>query len=190
MGRQVEGDVGPASRRADRISRIVSMCASRRSCARQGRGPRCLDPGSRHADGPISRSRSRFRSTASHSMLRFTSVSRKDSTAGLKLEPASWRRPTGSCSQIERRELVEAETKQLQRLDAIGQSASGVAHDFNNLLSCIVLNNGHLLSHNPGDLRSHLFAPLVSGAPISPPNSSPSRASSGCSLGWSISTTR
>lgn len=55
-------------------------------------------------------------------------------------------------SQIERRELAEAEVQQLQRLDAIGQIASGVAHDFNNLLS-IVLNNARLLSHNPGDLR-------------------------------------
>jgi PAS domain S-box-containing protein len=55
-------------------------------------------------------------------------------------------------SQIERRELAEAEVQQLQRLDAIGQIASGVAHDFNNLLS-VVLNNARLLSHNPGDLR-------------------------------------
>jgi hypothetical protein len=55
---------------------------------------------------------------------------------------------------------------------------------------CIVLNNARLLSHNPGDLRSHLFAPLLSGAPISPPNSSASRASSSCSLRRSISTAR
>ena len=59
-------------------------------------------------------------------------------------------------SQIEQREIAEAEVQQLQRLDAIGQITSGVAHDFNNLLT-IVLTNARLLSRNlrdPGDQES------------------------------------
>jgi signal transduction histidine kinase len=51
-------------------------------------------------------------------------------------------------SQIEQREIAEAEVQQLQRLDAVGQITSGVAHDFNNLLS-VVLTNARLLSRNP-----------------------------------------
>ena len=57
-------------------------------------------------------------------------------------------------SQIEQREIAEAEVQQLQRLDAIGQITSGVAHDFNNLLS-VVLTNARLLSRTvqaPDDL--------------------------------------
>lgn len=56
--------------------------------------------------------------------------------------------------QMEQREIAEAESQQLQRLDAIGQITSGVAHDFNNVLS-VVLTNARMLSRNlrddPGD---------------------------------------
>ena len=52
-------------------------------------------------------------------------------------------------AQIEQREIAEAESRQLQRLDAIGQITSGVAHDFNNLLS-VVLTNARMLSRNLG----------------------------------------
>jgi PAS domain S-box-containing protein len=52
-------------------------------------------------------------------------------------------------AQIEQREIAEAASQQLQRLDGIGQITSGVAHDFNNLLS-VVLTNARMLSRNLG----------------------------------------
>src|SRR3984893_1954125 len=66
-------------------------------------------------------------------------------------------------SQIEQREIAEAEVQQLQRLDAIGQITSGVAHDFNNLLS-VVLTNARLLSRNLRNISDQEGAELISTA--------------------------
>ena len=66
-------------------------------------------------------------------------------------------------SEVEQREIAEAEVQQLQRLDAIGQITSGVAHDFNNLLS-VVLTNARMLSRKLGDPGDQEGIELVLGA--------------------------
>jgi len=49
---------------------------------------------------------------------------------------------------ITERKRLEAQFRQAQKLDAIGQLAGGVAHDFNNILAAIMMNLG-LLQMNP-----------------------------------------
>ena len=66
-------------------------------------------------------------------------------------------------SEIEQREIAEAEVQQLQRLDAIDQITSGVAHDFNNLLS-VVLTNARLLSRNLRDRQDQEGVELIRAA--------------------------
>ena len=78
-----------------------------------------------------------------------------------ELETANRRLAT----QIEEREAAEAQLRQKQRMEAIGELTAGIAHDFNNLLTSII-GNIELVVARPGrlDERAARLLAAASGA--------------------------
>ena len=69
-------------------------------------------------------------------------------------------------NEIAGREKVEAQLRQAQKMEALGQLTGGVAHDFNNMLAIIVGNLDMLLRRTPSDedRRRQLIENALTGA--------------------------
>lgn len=73
-------------------------------------------------------------------------------------------RMIGNIIDLSEQKALEAQLRQAQRLDAIGQLTGGIAHDFNNLLTVILGNADALVDALPPDQKAATMARQIVGA--------------------------